>query len=421
LLKAGKKLKLIKKWIAQVALVCILVGALASASQIASGAELQFDAAKGLPIRLGNQVLVESATQSWPSENNPKILRTENLLTFLGKYSRREFARLDDRLEYTFQFNLPQSDETLSYCLSLPLPHGTAVTITHGDYSRVAKTDKLITGGEDQTIASARFITVPQFGAVAGFSIDLDPEGAWQDSADFDKPIRQSQVKITSDGLQICFVRPWNKWGHGRIKAKLVFYPQPVTFETQHPYSVAGYKQPLEPLYFLDFTNHIRTKSPFSIGKEIFDAQRGYGWLAPPSDLKIVDRLPKALLHSGFATAAHRAVFQMKAPPGDYLLTVIAGDLEKPVGPMKVSVNGQPWLADLQSETAQFAAPHTVVSTSDSIISIALKGEPWVLNGIILQPLMMASEDYHTRQRWWRQEVMWPDDSVWPTAKETSQ
>jgi hypothetical protein len=410
-------LKLKLKWTLGAALLGAMAGVLLLAGQMASGAELRFDAEKGFPISLGDTVLIESETQSWPESGKAKVLRSEKLLTLPGEYSRREFAGLGDRLEYTFQFNLPPSDEAHTYCLSLPLPRNRKVLVTHGDYSRLAKTDEFTIGDKNQTLTFARFITVPPSGEVAGFSIDLDPAGAWQDFGDFDKPIRQSRIKITDEGLQICFARSWNKWGHGRIRAKLVFYPQPVAFETLHPYSVAGYKQPLEALYFLDFTSRERTRPPLSVGTQAFDAQRGYGWPAPPAALKIVDRSPAALLHSGFATADQRAVFQMQAPPGDYLLTVIAGDLEKPVGPMKISVNGQQWLDNLKSEAAQFAAPHTVISTADGRIALAVEGAPWVLNGIILQPLMTASEDYRVRQKWWRHDMAWPNENVWPSKK----
>jgi hypothetical protein len=395
-----------------VAFVFLLAGVFAMARSSAAQT-LAYDDKAGLPLRLGQQVIVEKQTQSWPAEQKETVARTPQTLTFLADYSRREFARVEDRLEYSFQFNLPATMEQLSTCLFLPLVAGTPVQVTHGHYSRVAVTETVVVGETEKSLGTVRFISVPTRGEVAGFAVDTDPGGSWQDSADFDKQVGQCRVEVTPTGLRLCLARSANRWGQGRIQAKLVFYPKAVAFETIHPFSISGYKQALQPLYFLDFTNRKRDKTPFSVGPETFDASRGYGWVQAAAGLKIIDRM-KALLHGGFASGMQPATFRMVAPPGDYFLTVAVGDTQNAVGPMNIVLNGRPWLQNLQVARAAIENRHTVVQPTDGMVTLQLTGNPWVLNSVALQPLLLAHEDFQMRRSWWNHNIDWPQETVWP-------
>ncbi len=394
--------------------VLIAVQVLLGMSNAAGAGEFSFDAEHGLPIRLGSQIVLDKQTQSWPAGEHEKILRAPNTLTLFGKYSRKEFVSHGDRLEYSFQFNLPATQDGLSSCLFFPLSKGANVEVLHGGHSRIATTSLVTVGESAEAIKLVRLITVKGTGPGEGFTIDTDPAGAWQDSADFDKQLGQSEVSVTPRGLRLCFTRGANRWGQGRIQAKVIFYSTPQKFESLHPFAQSGYKQPLQPLYFLDFTNRTRTNAPFSVGKESFDTQRGYGWVNPTPELVIVDRGLKALLHGGFATGKLPATFQMAAPPGDYFLTIAVGDLENAIGPMNIMVNDKAWIQGLSLGKARIENRHTVVSPTNGIISLSLTGAPWVLNSVALQPLMLEREDFQMRRSWWNYDVKWDEEWAWP-------
>ncbi|MFW6059274.1 MAG: hypothetical protein ACODAQ_03785 [Phycisphaeraceae bacterium] len=370
----------------------------------ASAQEVDFDREAGFPVRIGERVILQEEALPEPVDtDNVRAVRDGDVLSLRGPRSRRELKRLDDRLEYTFRFELPASSDAWTYSLKIPLPAGTTVRVTHGFYRKTRHTP-LIVGASDQELAFVRFIEVR---GRTSFAIDTDPGGAWQDLANFDKQLRITRVVAEPNGLRLLFRRPWNHFGGGRMNVKLVCYGERVSFETLHPFHRSSYKTPLDALHWLDFTTHERAKQPMSMGAEPFDTERGYGWIDPPASLRVVYRgEQKALIDAGLVAASEPATFRMHCPPGDYLLTVTVGDLEGAVGPMSLAVNGEPWLDGLEVATGDFQSRTTAVTVNEArTIDLALDGEPWALNGVIVQPLRLAHEDYQTRRPWWHHEL----------------
>ena len=367
---------------------------------------LRFDEQDGLPVKRGDNIVIEKA--ALPFEIDWDALHrvdADNVFGLIGPASREEYADLGDRLEYTFEFRVPADPGKVTYQLRIPLPHGTVARVTHGSYRDTTHTD-VVAGQTEKNIPFARFLTVESAGG--DFSIDLDPMGAWQDDTDFDKQLRTCWVREAEEGLHIAFVRGWNKWGGGRLRAKLVIYPNLVAFETPHPFHLSSYKTPLETLYFLDFTNRPRTKPPVSVGVEAFNENLGYGWVDPAADLKIIDRYPKGLMHASYATSNYPGTFRMLTPPGDYLLTLIVGDKDESAGPMSLSVADQT-IGDFHVEPGGFISKTILVQPTEGVIDIGVQGEKWILNGVILQPLMMSQEDYQQRRSWWIQSLEFPE------------
>ncbi len=76
---------------------------------------------------------------------------------------------------------------------------------------------------------------------------------------------------------------------------------------------------------------------------------------------------------------------------------------------MQVKINGQECLHDFSLDAGRFANPHFAVEALDGRIEIELEGARWVLNGVFVQPLMTAQEDFHLRRSWWHQQTPWPE------------
>lgn len=358
---------------------------------------VSFDAGTGLPIRIGDRVVLEVVREPLP-DATARRLEGETGYTLLRPSVRQEFALAGARGEYTFEYHLPASDGAFEYLLHVPLEIGDQVRVSHGSY-RYTSHDAFTIGNATNNFVMARFIEVSS--ARGTFAIDLDPLGSWQDGADLDAAMRTCRVRATEAGLDVAFVRGANQWGGGRIMGKLVVHPVPTPFEQIHPFNTSSYKTSVASQHFLDFTG----AGKFATGLQPYDAERGHGWVDANDTMKLVRYRGKALFHSALIRGEQSATYRLKAEPGWHMLTLHFGDREQPVGPLRVTVNGIHRVIGLELEPARFTAKRMIVECQDGMIDIEFAGRPWSIAGLILQPLLTRQEDYLYTRPWWNQKI----------------
>lgn len=98
--------------------------------------------------------------------------------------------------------------------------------------------------------------------------------------------------------------------------------------------------------------------------------------------------------------------FSFRCANGLYLVTLIIGDADAATSDFDVLAEGEIKLQQKKLNKEEFKSQLFAVRVKDGRLDLtfhALK-EYWLVNGVILQPLIYATEDYTFLKPWWRWE-----------------
>ena len=337
-----------------------------------------------------------------------------------GNGVRKEYAFFDDRLEFTFDFDMA-NPAGKSLRVFVPLPVDAEATITHG------RTHPAPPSQDARSIYDLKFgvqgpLPPPEAQAGALFplryvsvrakdyalSVDVHPGGAISEDPSYaELPLRMYSVLPTAEGIYIsASLSAGYARFPGRIKGKIIFYADGRPFEQVHPFAYAAEYGTLEKHVALDFSPRPqrRRSDPLPFATEAYDAQRGYGWTTDPADLKAVDTALGAPIHGSHVGSASPGAFRADVPPGYYFVTLNFGSIDEPTGPMRVSVNGKARLERIVLDAGRYLNRAILVKAEGDSLVIdfaGLDGASWLLDGLTVEPLGTLNEDFVFTRPWW--------------------
>ncbi len=362
---------------------------------------------EGFAVKLNGVVI---ATLKDPcADPAAKLTPEANGFTVLGADLRKEFALFENRIEYTFDFALPApAAQTLS--IFLPLPEDATATVTHGMTDIAPPPKESFAGGNQTTqgksVSPLRYITVKS--EKSSFSVDTQPMGACgEDRSYAETPLRIFRCRRSSEGLEISAAIPAGYVGYpAHLKGKVIFYVDARSFEEVHPFAYAFHYGALERYLSLDFTDRKprRKTDPTPTAAQPYSSERKYGWLSDPAALVVRSTSLPTSVHGAFITSDHPAKFRIDAPAGYYYLTLNFGNADGPTGPLRVRVNGEERLSRVQLDKGRFKNESLLVKLYSPPMLLELEGldgAPWLLNGLIVEPLGTLNEDFTFTRPWW--------------------
>jgi rhamnogalacturonyl hydrolase YesR len=168
------------------------------------------------------------------------------------------------------------------------------------------------------------------------------------------------------------------------------------------------------------------------VGPEtVFDAKRGYGWVAGEGSLSARDRGGSDTLHRGFIFGKTARTFRIAGlPAGRYRLTVVSGDTEFGDHTTQVTVAGaEKAIPVLSPDAGKFATLTTTIKVTKPTLDIAFKSpqDNWVVNYLTLEPAADAGNkvqaekaqiDMRTAHNY-SEENSWRAVQNWPNLPET--
>ena len=363
---------------------------------------------EGLNVELAGRPIAQIGTPK--GMQGLRLTRETNGITRLCPEGRQEAALFKERLEYTYEFQLSPPVEPWTVLL-LPLAPGDTAAIVHGSFERPPKTTE-VTGSDllkaaGSEIGRVRYITVN--GEALCFSLDTQPAGAMgEDPADMTSGMRAVTCQPKREGLEIRAALTGSRAAHPAcMRAKFIFYADGRSFRDVHPFIIMNYRYAFEKVVKLDFTRAPMPKKsylPRSVQTAAHDAAVGYGWLGDRDAIEIRETSLRAPLYGDLVTSRKTGCFRIDVPPGHYYLTLSFGNADVPVGPMRVSVNGEEHLARFALDRGRYRAEVLWITSTQDLLDISLEGlntAPWQINAIAVSSLGTLNEDFTlTRPGW---------------------
>ena len=410
-------------WAVVLSLICV-------GSRAALGAEkgrFSVSPEAGFVIKLaGRPVAIPRDPKAYPHAD---IRKEASGFSVTGEGLRKEYAVFDDRLEFTFDFTLPAPAEQ-ALTILLPLSDGATARVTHGRTHPAPPAELVYRAGQPGDGQALQFDGIgPAPAGVSGanavfplryvtvkapdgaLSVDVQPAGANSEDPSYaESPLRIFACRQTPEGAEIVarIPRGYFQYG-GHLKGKIIFYADGRPFESVHPFAFANEYSGFERYVAVDFSNRpqARKSDPDVFGATPYDGRRKYGWLSDVSALTVVSTSLNALVHGTYIVSASPGKFRIDAPPGYYYLTLNIGNADGGTGPFRVRVNGEERLKRVALDKGRFRNEVLLVKTAAPYIELELEGyegAPWLLNGLVLQPLGTLNEDFVFTRPWWNFE-----------------
>lgn len=366
---------------------------------------------EGLDVELHGRTIAHIGTPK--GMQDLRLIREANGITRLGSQGRQEAALFDDRLEYTYGFRLGPPVEPWAV-MFLPAAQGDKASVVHGSFERPPKTTTVagsdLLEGEGGVITKVRYITVN--GESRCFSLDTQPAGAMgEDPADMTSVMRAVTCQVKRGGLEIRAALTGSRASHpASMKAKFIFYADGRSFRDVHPFIIMNYRYAFEKVVKLDFTRAPMPKKsylPRSVQTEAYDATLGYGWLSGRDSLEIKETSLRVPLYGDLVTSRKPGRFRIDASPGHYYLALSFGNADGPVGPMRVSVNGEEHLERFALDRGRFRAEILWITSAQDHLDISFGGlddGPWQISAVTVSSLGTLNEDFTLTRPWWHFE-----------------
>ena len=345
------------------------------------------------------------------TDASARVVAEKNGYSVLGEGIRKEFAVFDDRLEYTFDFAMPPGPP-VEMTVLLPLPEDGTATVTSGRTYTRPRDKTTIKGAELKSVKPGASYGPLQYVAIRSgtytLSVDTFPAGANSEDASYaESPLRIFSGRPVEKGIEVvaAIYRGYSGFG-SHLKGKIVFYSDGRPYEGVHPFIWANEYGALEKYIQLVFTDK-KPKSrgeatPF--GTEAYSPERKYGWTAGVSGLKLQTSSLNSPIHGSFITSGEPAKFRIDAPPGYYFLTLNIGNADGAAGPFRVKVDGEERLPRVELDKGRFRNESLLLKTTAPSFEVefeGIDGAPWLLNGLVVEPLGTLNEDFTFTRPWW--------------------
>lgn len=360
------------------------------------------EADQGMAIRLNGRLIARANLPSGLPK--PRLDRHPGGLVAAGEGFRQEAALFDDRLEYTVEL-LAEPPLRPWAVLFLPLGPESTVNVVHGTPERPPETTALVPAGP-QIAPPVRFITVsaPPAGEVL-YSLDTQPAGAMgDDPANAAGMMRALICRRESEGLELRALLAGRF--PARVRAKFIFYAPARPFAELHPFVLMNYRNAFEKVARIDFSAAPppRKSSWRAAGTTPYQKKRGYGWLGATSNLELAPSELNEPIYGQSVGSRSKGTFRVDLPPGHYYLTLNFGHPERPVGPLRVSVNGQTRINRLALAPGRFKAEVLWITSLQDHLAIeleGLEGAAWQLSALTASALGTLNEDFTLTRPWW--------------------
>lgn len=337
----------------------------------------------------------------------------------------RELAVRGNDAEITASFRIPRRDngaEFLALVHEILVPVSTLRGATYEarvGLHRVPDPNRSgrLTGEEPDGVQILRYARTIQFeGAAKDFLIDFNPCGPW--GVFWDDPSSSFHAHLVRRGENYVFQIevPWARYG-ADVNSKVVLRAGKHRLDELHPVRSTHYAISLPAsrrIQFTDgstaggFTQYAARGFGFDKGFQGWALQpynpgRGAGWKAVAPAAKVIKadaNAPLGPIYSGGIHSQGEAHFAVAHPNAFVLVNLLFASAEG-AEPAEVSVDGRPWKT-IEIDPARRRTTLTFpLVLRDGEIDIRMRGGPWKLSGLVIQPLLYAQEDYSFERSWW--------------------
>ena len=323
------------------------------------------------------------------------------------------------------------------YYFPVELLRGAHFVAPYGRHQAIfpPKTGELTGQEEDGKLILAGARQIQFSGGRVDFTIDLSPAGPW--GLFQEDPASAYKGHLWREGNYYVLAVPMNGARYG-IKAvhKMVLHAGAINLDQLHPITNTHYQWHMPATWRVQFTSGAAVTG-FSVGKnvpgygefipwsqEIYDNKRGLGWNTLPSG-KVIGASAESSLGpifgGGFAGSGDGS-FLLNHQNAEVLVNVLFSGAQG-ASTVQVRCNNGDW------KTVSVPAPARLTITlstaiKDGKIKLDIKGQHWLLSGIVVQPLFFATEDYLFSRCWWafgREPWCWPEfreSTFWQTWPE---
>ena len=387
----------------------------ASAKMIAMG-DFQLASAATLHIRHKGKALIERDELSFTGhsvkfvEGDLKLRKEEDevILHLSGsepeKISyRKEVAVRQDAVEITFwdQLDPYTGARAMRYTLCIPAAFLSGMkyraVVGRGDRTQFREGTLSEDKKDGAILPGSRYIAFSGRGKELRF--DFDPRGANGACG----VARQYWHFAKAQGFYRFSAWMWGLRFGTRQSTKVVISFGPDNFAEIHPLYHDWYDRPLKPSLFLDFGGDACSRGSSPAGRELYSDKKGHGW-ERAKGLEVVDRKGPRTLRRDFIKGRSDNTFDIKCKNGLYIATLIIGDTSRAVKAFDVYAEGELKLQQKALDRGQFKSQSFAVRVEDEKLNLKFHApkDSWLINGVILQPLIYASEDYTFLKPWWR-------------------
>lgn len=297
-------------------------------------------------------------------------------------------------------------DKRFKYGIKIPFEKlvGAEYTIIDGRASGLTETKGSFsdTANGGLSLNTARSIYIN--GALGNIMIDCDPKGI-NCHGDYGPTavVGRWNVKRVGENLEIYLLFSPKFYG-GSVSGKLLIAQAGAdAYDIRHAVRSYSYFQHLPAVSSYAFASDKHGAWYTSAQTEVFDADKGYGWLdnAGMASEKYAEQgALYAAVHGEFP-----ATFMMSAKrPGFHLITVAASAGDKAVGPFAIGCNSKKYAENVTVEpktvkTITFGA--WIENGSAAISFEPSEGGSWCVSTISDQLLQSSAEDYTFRRGFW--------------------